>query len=76
MVNLVELCHEFEKMNLAFIQGCHEDSGIMRAFIENCQDDYQRQIAEHFIRVNEIEIENAMEEIQRDRETAAELEKL
>jgi hypothetical protein len=76
MVSMAELYREYEKIDLAFIRECHTDSGVLRGFIEKCDDDYRRQWAEHFIRVNSIEIENAMEDVEYDRQTASELERL
>lgn len=76
MVTIPELYREFEKIDLQFIADCHADNGIMREFNEKCPDSYQRQIIDHFIRVNNIEIENAMEDVAYDRRTAQEFEEL
>jgi len=76
MVDLGELYKALELMDLEFIHDCHEENGTLRAYIEKCDDEKRRQWAEHFIRTNNVEIENAMEDIDYDRRTATEIEEL
>ena len=45
------------------IKSCHEDNGILRNYAENCEDVRLKEWAQHFIRVNEIEADNIMGEI-------------
>lgn len=77
MVIIVEGLYEaYKAIDRGFIRDCNIDSGILAKFIENCPDEYMRQYAEHFIRVNEIEVSNLMEEMKHDRLEAARLERI
>jgi hypothetical protein len=76
VVILKGLYEAYEAIDQQFIRDCNIDSGIMRNFAENCSDPYMREFAEHFIRVNEIEVSNLMEEMKNDRLEAARLERI
>lgn len=65
-----------EAIDREFIRDCHADSGILMEFLEKCTDSYIRQNVEHFIRVNEIEVLNLLEEMKRDRIESSRFEKL
>ena len=76
VVILKGLYEAYEAIDRQFIRDCNIDSGILMEFVEKCQDPYMRQFAEHFIRVNEIEVSNLMEEMKNDRIEAARLERI
>jgi hypothetical protein len=71
----MNIYEEFAKLDLEFISDCHEDSGILRGCME-IADERQRGWIDHFIRVNDIEIAQAMEDLTYDRRRAVEFEKL
>ena len=56
-----------ENADLEYIRLCHEDIGVLRKYLEDCDDERRWEWVQHFIRVNEIEIENLMEDIEIDR---------
>jgi hypothetical protein len=72
----IEILQMFDEEDIKFIQSCHKDTGVLRSFIEKCENAYHKQWAEHFIRVNEIEIENTIEEMKDGRSKIEFLERL
>ncbi len=76
-LNLVEIYREFEKEDLGTIKHLHTECGVMRILIERFPaNDIIKQWAEYFIRVNSHLIENLVREVEYDRQTAREFEKL
>jgi hypothetical protein len=71
----MNIYEEFAELGLEFIADCHEDSGILRGCMELATES-QRGWIDHFIRVNDIEIAQAMEDLAYDRRRAVELDKL
>jgi len=77
MVNIAAIYREVEQDNLDTINSLHIECGVMRTLIERFPGDNTiKQWSEYFIRLNGAEIENLMEDVEYDRKTAAELERL
>ena len=77
MQNIFALYRVMERENVEHIGDLHLDVGAMRAVIEKFPDDDQiQQMAEYFIRADMNFIENLTEEIEYDRTTAEEFERI